>query len=257
MINPVLKSIIAISLVIFTGCNYLSAQVNTKVLGPADTEVVMEADVKVLPCRWQKKRFQAHITELKPDEKERSVHAITLALGKYPEGLVSDNLDKVFLFGTIRFHGLEYGGTYHKKKIYIANNGIEHGYTDTYIEGTFHHEFSSILLKTKTRYFNKEGWMMVNPEHFVYGDGGKAALQTASAILALDTTLFSSGFLNQYSLASLEEDFNCFAEFLFLTDEGFWKAYEQHDEIRMKTEIIISFFQSLDPIFTMEYFRDL
>jgi hypothetical protein len=154
------------------------------------------------------------------------------------------------------FFGLEYGGTYHKKKVYITNDGVEKGYSNEYIEGTFHHEFSSILLIRNRKYFDMKAWHAANPADFEYGDGGLAALQTANASLQLDTTLFDKGFLNLYSMASEEEDFNCYAEYLFLSDDGFWAAWEHHKSIRRKTEVIISFLEQLDPQYTLEYFKE-
>ena len=99
--------------------------------------------------------------------------------------------------------------------------------------------------------------MHANPEGFSYGDGGIAALRTNETSLHLDPGLFEKGFLNQYSLASFEEDWNCFAEYIFMNDPGFWEAWEENEAIREKTAILIGFYNALNPVFTLEYFKGL
>jgi len=225
--------------------------------GPADTRVIYQADEKVFPCKWRNKKINPEINHIPRDEIPRMQKVLGKALGKYPAELLKKNLKGIYVFKTMFFLGLQYGGTYHKRKVYITNNGIENGYSNYYIEGTFHHEFSSVLMKRHTRYFKKEAWLETNPPGFAYGKGGVEALRTEETNLKLDSNLFETGFLNEYSQASIEEDFNCYAEYLFLTDPDFWVAWENNEAIRRKTAILIRFYQRIDPIFTLEYFREL
>lgn len=259
MINKRALKALTFLLIIFTLSGVLQAQVQELeyAAGPANTTVINQADKKILPCQWRKKSYQAHLTELDSTEFIRTFLATQNALNKYPVPVIQENLQVIYLLKDIRFHGVEYGATYHKKKIYIANKGLKNGYTDEFIEGRFHHEFSSILLKRHSSTLDKSEWLKTNPEDFEYGEGGRAALYTANAILAMDSSLFTHGFLNQYSLASIEEDFNCYAEFLFLSEKDFWFAYDNNAAIREKTRLIINFYHSIDPEFTLEYFRNL
>jgi hypothetical protein len=225
--------------------------------GPAGTKVSFESDKKIFPCKWRNKRVGPAAWPVEPAEAPRLERVIGKALGKYPAKTLQRNLRKVYLVGRLRFFGLEYGGTYYKRKVYVTDNGVEHGYTDNYIEGTFHHEFSSVLLKRHGRKFDKAAWLAANPPGFAYGGGGVEALKTENTSLKLDTCLFASGFLNEYSLASIEEDVNCYAEFLFLSDAGFWAAWEGNEAVRRKTTILIGFYGSLDPAFSLQYFRNI
>lgn len=228
-----------------------------KLIGPASTLISFESDKQTLPCRWRRKKTHAIINPLQDAEKIRSIQVLSAALSKYPKDILENDLQKVFVFRSMSFHHLEYGGTYHKRKVYLTNDGKENGYTDDYIEGTFHHEFSSILLNRHGGSFDKKAWMDARPEAFKYGKGGRAALQTSNTSLELDSSLHKSGFLNQYSLASFEEDFNCYVEFLFVSDTKFWDSWEKHEPIRKKTELIIEFYHSLNEMYTLEYFRNL
>ena len=234
----------------------LTAQNNT-LAGPAGTEVCYQIDKKIFPCKWRNNRTRPEFTSIDAEVIPGTQAILNKALDKYPENVLRKNLKRIYVLKTMFFFGLEYGGTYYKRNAYVTNNGIANGYSGPYIEGTFHHEFSSILLKRHKKDFEKKAWLAANPLDFSYGKGGVAALSTEKTSLRLDSALFADGFLNEYSLASVEEDFNCYAEFIFLGNAGFWDAWEGNDAIRRKTEILISFYQCIDPIFILEYFRSL
>lgn len=246
----------ALLLLCLVAASGLMAQ-ETFTAGPAGTKVSFESDKKIFPCKWRNNRVGPEAWPVEPAEAPRLERVISKALAKYPAKTLQRNLRKVYLVGRLRFFGLEYGGTYYKRKVYLTDNGVEYGYTDKYIEGTFHHEFSSVLLKRHKKKFDQAAWLAANPPGFAYGKGGVEALKTKSTSLKLDTSLFASGFLNEYSLASIEEDVNCFAEFLFLSDTVFWAAWEENEAVRRKTAILIAFYGSLDPAFSIEFFRKI
>jgi hypothetical protein len=225
--------------------------------GPDATPVEYKAAKRNFPCKWRKKHVNPEYTELADEERLRTHLILDTALYKYPAKLLDDNLKKIYVFKTLRFFGLDYGGTYYKKEVYISNNGIQNGFTSAYLEGTFHHEFSSILLKRHATRSHKQSWMQSNPEGFSYGKGGVEALRSNETGLHLEDSLFGQGFLNEYSLASFEEDWNCYAEYIFVNDPGFWQAWEEYEAIREKTAILIGFYNALDPVFTLEYFKGL
>jgi len=225
--------------------------------GPDGTKVFYQPEKRMFPCKWRKKRINPEVIRLDTAEIQRMQAILDRSLGKYPSKLLNKNLKAIYVLKSMFFYGLEYGGTYYKRKVYLSNNGIANGYSDAYLEGSFHHEFSSVLLNRHSRSFDKESWQASNPAEFVYGNGGREALSKNATGLSLDSALFRDGFLNEYSLASLEEDFNCFAEYIFRNDPGFWQAWEISEAIRRKTDIFKNFYNRLDPIFTIEYFKDL
>lgn len=226
-------------------------------IGSSETRLSFRADKKIFPCKWRRKRVGAITKPIEDKEIQRTNDALERALSRYPRNLITENLDVIYVVRSMKFFGLDYGGTYFRKRIYLANDGVKNGYTDAYLEGKFHHEFSSILLKANAHKFDKKAWKQNLPEDFRYGKGGREALKTEHTSLQLEPALYSSGFLNVYSKASLEEDFNCYAEYLFLSDEAFWLAWEESEIIRNKTVIIIDFYRQLSPVFTLEYFRQL
>jgi hypothetical protein len=224
----------------------------------AGTIVCFPLDEDIFPKTWENDQINPQITALEEESQVRVKLILGNAFDKYPPKLLRKNLKKVYVLKTLSFFGLpSYGGTYNRRDIYITDNGISNGYTDKYIEGSFHHEFSSVLMKRHSKHLDVEAWNASKPAGFIYGEGGKEALMTGNTSLFLDSSLIVNGFLNEYSLASMEEDFNCYAENLFLSDDEFWEAWEQSEAVRRKTEIIIDFYNSLNSVFTLQYFRDL
>lgn len=256
MINKKLIFIIGIGLVIsLYSYTALSQEYSNR--GPAGTKIYFNSDKKIFPRSWRNKSINPMATPVSYSEQGRLLDITQKSLDKYPDKVIRSNLKEIYILKTLMFFGLEYGGTYHKRKLYFTDNGIEKGYTDEYIEGTIHHEFSSIILKRNNNYFDEAAWLAANPIGFVYGEGGVEALKSENTSLELDSSLYIQGFLNEYSLASLEEDFNCFAEYIFISGEEFWQAWEQSEAIRKKTEILISFYNRIDPFFTLEYLKGL
>ena len=156
----------------------------------------------------------------------------------------------------MEFFGQSYGGTNSTSEVYLSNRGIALGYTDFWLEQTFHHEFSSILLRNYGYLFSKKKWMSFNKD-IEYGKGGVYALKDGTASIEFDYDLNELGVLTQYSKSSLEEDFNIFAQNLFLSDRGFWEVVALHERIKNKTALIIAFYKSINSSFTEEYFKNI
>ncbi len=138
---------------------------------------------------------------------------------------------------------------------FISDDESNPSFTDSYIEGVFHHEFSSVLKRSFPAFLNSDTWEAVNEPTFTYGNGGVYAIRTGEASLALNPELYPSGFLTQYSQASVEEDINVFAQNLFSGEKSFWEIVERNPKIRRKAQLLIAFYQKIDPRFTESYFR--
>ena len=152
----------------------------------------------------------------------------------------------------IQFYGQKYGGTNSSDRVYISNIGIAYGYNDRYLEKSFHHEFSSVLLRKYPRYFNKKAWK--NLSKLPYDLGGVNALKQGKDSQTIDSSFNINGFLYQYATSVIENDFDSFAENLFSPAAGFWEAVEKYPLLKKKADIIIGFYNHLNKIFTKQYF---
>ncbi len=223
----------------------------------ADVEIIFETEYGMFPSSWYKGDIQGKAVSLDKSEIARSKRIIAKAMEKYPKGFVEKNLKKIYVLRSLNFYGVEYGGTYYESTLYITNNGEEHNYTDLYVEQVFHHEFSSILLENYPDNFDKYTWNEINGESFEYGDGGVNAIISGTAGNTFTIQLNEEGFLTEYSKASMEEDVNVLAANLFKANPSFWGITEEYDKIGRKMELLVNFYQSLDPQFTKEYFQQI
>ena len=133
-----------IFIVIIVSGPSLIAQMKTTA-GPAETAVLFKANKRSFPCKWRNERINPEFTLLPPSEYARTQQVLDTALNKYPAEVLKKNLKRIHVMQSLRFFGLDFGGTYFKRDIYISNNGTENGYTTTYLEGTFHHSYLVIL----------------------------------------------------------------------------------------------------------------
>ena len=123
---------------------YANSQVTDERTG---IQIFFKIDKEAFPKSWETEEISAKGTSLDKIEIDRSLKVIIKALSKYPIELVKENIAKIYILKSIEFYGQEFGATNSNDVIYIANNGELLGYSDFYIEKSFHHEFSSILLR--------------------------------------------------------------------------------------------------------------
>lgn len=225
--------------------------VNNKING---VEIQFAPQDDMMPHEWVK---DGEFAELSTTRYANVIYQIEKALNKYPIEFLKENLDIVYVFDYMYFYGFEYGGTYDDHSVFISSGSKEWEYEDGFIEATINHEFSSILLYDYYDLFNEAGWITANPEGFEYSGSGFEALASGADSTDFDDELNKQGFVSQYSQSAMEEDFNMFAESLFSDSDNFWNAYHKYEAFKKKADILIKFYNSLDPMFTEECFRGL
>jgi hypothetical protein len=217
--------------------------------------VRMDFTADTFPASWRTEEIRASGESLAAEERERSAAVLRRAFAKYPPGVLERSLQSVYVLRRITFYGLDYGGTNSNDTVYLANDGTANGYSDAFLEGAFHHEFSSIVLRNNMPKLDIAAWKAANPAGFTYGAGGTAALQAGRASTEMTDAMLEQGFVSQYSQASLEEDFNMVAECLFMGRKQFWAGAAKYPSIAAKARLAIELYGSLDPWFDEERFR--
>jgi len=97
-------------------------------------------NTNIFPKRWENIRINVLASPLvnyKP-----TLEIILSELKKYPINVISDNICNIYLMKSLSFKNITAGGTNSRSNIYIANMGVEKGYSDSYIKTTFHHEIA-------------------------------------------------------------------------------------------------------------------
>ncbi|MCK9219016.1 MAG: hypothetical protein PHF97_03915 [Bacteroidales bacterium] len=221
------------------------------------TEICFSVSEGMFPKHWYGGKIKAEAMSLDRLERNHFIIIMNRAFDKYPESVLKENLNRIYALKKMRFYGIPFGGTNVQNTVFICDDEQNSNFSDEYIERVFHHEFSSVLKRAFPHYFNETAWENVNAPNFIYGNGGVNAIVNGDASMKLDPGLFNKGFLTRYSLASLEEDMNVFAQQLFSGSNDFWEIVDQNIRIRQKAHILIAFYQKIDPRFSENYFRHL
>ena len=220
-------------------------------------DILFDTEPRMFPHLWYCKRIGAKAESLPKEDRTEAMDLLNKAIAKYPEEVLFVYLRKVYILKSLTFFNVPYGGTNAKNVIYITYDNIRPGRTSEYVEGVFHHEFSSVLFRKFQRKLDKQTWLNINPSGFEYGEGGVEAIKRGEASMEFDYNLLAIGFLNKYSQSAFEEDINVFSQNLFSGGEQFWFIVDTFENIKKKTELIIEFYHTINSDFTEEYFRSL
>lgn len=214
------------------------------------------AGPEIFPQSWLSATVNAQATILEAAQRGRSQRLVAQALSKYPVAVLRTHLQRVYVVGSLAYRGVPTGGTNSRSAVYLANTGKASN-SDSALEGIFHAEFSSILLRNLPQQLDTKRWREINPPDFRYLGSGVQAIKWQQASRRLDADLHSAGFLHAYAQASLEEDFNSIAARLLMGDEGLWGAVAQFPKVKEKTDLVISFYGGQDAQFTQSWFQAL
>ena len=228
---------------------------------------------EIFPPSWREAPFHQTARPIDPSRKDRARAIVRQAMQKYPAALVARTIAKgrIYILGELKvYRNMQFAGTASHKAVYLVVRDKSQGYTDKFIESTFHQEYSTLLMNRYLKHLDMKAWKAVNPEGFTYlgpnswdrvrgKDGGaRAIMKTGGAkLLSTDTARLAQGFLVRYSMSSLENDVNGYAAALFANDRNFWANVEKYPAVRKKADLAIEFYHRIDPVFTREYFRAL
>ncbi len=179
------------------------------------------------------------------------------ALKKYPPQVLQAELKSVYVLAELRYSGVITSGTNSRTSVYLKIGDVKKGFTDAHIEGVFHAEFSSILLRNHTQHLDKDTWNAVNPPGFKYLGNGVDAVRQKVAGTVLRDELHEAGFLVEYAQSTLENDLNGFAKMLFNGQAELWKVAARFPKIRRKLDLTLAFYQKIDASFSEAFFRSL
>ncbi|MBS1723912.1 MAG: hypothetical protein JSS66_13270 [Armatimonadetes bacterium] len=219
--------------------------------------IVTNVETGMFPDSWMNGEIKAEAEALDHGEADRSFLLVKKAMSIYPKSVLTENLKKVYVCKMIKFYGLEYGGTNSLDTVYLANKGARLGYSDSYLFGSFNHEFSSILLRNYPQFWDSNAWAACNPELFKYGHGGTDALRTGHSSTAYDKELAKQGFVAEYGEASEEEDFNLVVEGMFSGRKDYWELVDGAPQLAKKVKLAAAFYAKINVNFSEAFFRGL
>lgn len=245
-------------IVVITAAGYLlsvSLQAQEKMILEKPVPVLTSSSHDVFPEAWRKEPVSAQGSALSDEKLGKAKVILEAALSKYPATVLKANLKTVYVLSELRYRGVVTSGTNSRTCVYLKMGDERAGYTPAHVQGTFHAEFSSILMRNHPQFLDKEAWQNANPAGFQYLGDGVDAVKQGKAGLKSETALLEKGFLSQYGCSTLENDFNGLTIRLFAGDASLWALAEQYPRIRAKLQLALSFYQQLDPSFTETFFK--
>lgn len=202
----------------------------------------------IFPTAWLAKKVNAKATAADIEKFSQDTAAVITAFNKYPSRILKEELGLVYIIGRLRFGGQYFTGTNSAENIYIASEA------NSEIEKTFHHEFSSILLRKYSDILFEMKWKAESPE--LRSGSSAAAVKAGLYSIGFDEKLLEKGYLSSYSLSNWENDFNMYAENIFAGGRAFWKIADSHPKVLGKTRMIIKFYgEKIWSGFTENFFR--
>lgn len=178
-----------------------------------------------------------------------ALQGIRRALSKYPEDLVLEYLEAVFIAGPVKNNGIQIGGTYFHSWIYVSAIPDWDSLGVSVYEKSLHHEFSSILMDSAE--FPCEKWCDANNPNFEYKkkmiDGVRASVPENFGASGNATLWFEAGFVDDYGMTGLENDVNTYAALAMTRPAVLKQLMTQYPIIKAKTEILVKFYSRLAP----------
>jgi hypothetical protein len=191
------------------------------------------------PASWRRSHVNAQGEQVDQRDVGRLITLVEKFLERYPQELLAENLDTIYLLQRIRFFGKSYGGTYGRKALYIASGNERGPHKDDFIASRLHSEFSSILMSKFE--FPKDDWESLNPPKFKYSGTGIEVLGR-SKLYGQSVELLEQGFLVRYSTSSLENDFNMISARLLTQPENLSQLCKKYPTLAAKRELAIQFY---------------
>ncbi|MDD4855048.1 MAG: putative zinc-binding metallopeptidase [Sulfuricurvum sp.] len=178
--------------------------------------------------------------QLSDEEILRILPIIREFLSVYSKDLIAKNLKVIYLTKKLFLFGKSFGASYGGTGLYIKSEGINKGFTNEFLLGTMHAEFSSILMKNYT--FPEKAWKSKNPSNFQYVGNGRDMLGTGISY-SQTPELLAKGLICEYAQASVEEDFNMMVYWLFTKPNELKALAKKYPIINSKLLLVIDFYQ--------------
>jgi hypothetical protein len=213
-----------------------------------------QASLAIFPESWRTAKVNAKAELLDTTERERCREIVSRALGKYPADMLKTTLKKIYCLGRLEYSGAVTGGTRSRNSVYVV---CKPTYASSGVERIIHAEYSSVLFQKFPQHFDAEAWKQINPPNFNYLGSGVEAVKRGKASRRADPAIWGQGFIQEYAKASVEEDFNSHAAALFMGDEQYWTAVDQHPKLKAKSDFVVAFYTKVHASLDVVYFQKL
>jgi hypothetical protein len=216
-------------------------------------DVVLSPEGDIFPVSWGDRDLNPKFVPLSRNKYERTERLLKQAMSKYPSQVIRDNLNTIYVFDELTLSNQKIGGTIAPSTVYLVNNGT----SDFEFEKSFHHEFAHLLFFNYQSLFDANKWIENNSDDFLYGKSGFDVMLAGKSSKKYDYDLYKKGFLYEYAMADIYEDFASIAENIFVESPLFLFVAGEFKPINNKFRMIVAFYRNIDSSFKWEYYRQL
>lgn len=192
-------------------------------------------------------------TSLAGAAQDRVRNVVESELARYPEGVLDPILDLVLIGGDLSVLGLRANGAYVFGSVFLAIGDIDRGEaTDARVIATLHHEISSLVLRAHRDRFDEARFREALPTAFRYEaerieNGDLQSPRTWEFEVSLG--YLEAGFLWPWAMRSLEQDFNSYAQELFVRPPRLLRMFATESPVARKARVVRDLYLSVDPRF--------
>jgi hypothetical protein len=202
----------------------------------------------MFPKTWLRSGVRARATALVPTRRAEAYALVERAISKYPPGFVEEHVERIYILSDLTFRGVRAGGSNSRRRIYVVIPPPGRG-SGAYFERVFHSELSSVLLRRHRQLFDPNDWLRGTIPGFTYGASGAAAVRHGLADTHPTDWTLKQGFLYEYGMSSLENDWNSYAGYLLTHPERLTDFATRYPGVAHKQALTTRFYRALDPRF--------
>ena len=165
--------------------------------------------------------------------------ALSRFFSLYNKKFLSSNIEEIVLLRDLTFTGASVGGLSDGNVIYICLDDYENDLVQgsSIYFNALNHEFSSNILK-KMKFTKKIVWRTISDVYFETREYLLKCLRDTRFSRTVNSKLLENGFLANYALTNMENDFNVYAEKLFSKDIDLISAKEKYSNVKKKLELL-------------------
>lgn len=196
--------------------------------------------------------FELTSAPVDPKLEQRVRSIVESELRRYPTGTL-DCLDAVMIGGELTVAVNAAKGAYLLGIVFLTVGDADLGWaTDERVVSTLHHEISSVLLHAHRTRLDESRFRAALPADFRYAEqqDSRVWLRPIRG-WEFDVSLgyLEAGFLKPWAMRSLEQDFNSYAEELFVRPPRLLRMFAPESLVGRKARVVRDFYIAIDPRF--------
>lgn len=198
-----------------------------------------EYDIKIL-CNTNSIFFPRKVTGNMANESllNEASPAVYYFLRSYNKEIIRDNISSINIVTNLRLSGIEVSGVSNGRDIYLnLSNYNSYNYKINLYKETLHHEFSSNIFKNSS-FFTRKKWKYISNAYDYSPEFMLKCLNDPKFASASSVNILFLGYLDNYSITNEENDFNSYAEKLFMNNSEIFKKADKYENVRKKLNLL-------------------